>query len=463
MRLARLRGPLVVWGLFLATSALIAVATASCAHSAAPANVTGDDAGDGDATPTFGQDDAFSPTGPCVKLQCQRVDCGGTAKTSIHGVVHTGARIEPDPIYNAIVYIPNEAPAPFPPGAICDHCGVITSGKPVSAAVTGADGSFTLEDVPAGTDIPLVIQLGKWRRQVVISTVAACERNELPNELTRFPRNRMEGDIPRIAIATGYIDPIECVLRKMGIDDDEFTPPGADGRVHMFDNDGARLGAGTPAHQLWDDSEALKRYDMVLLPCEGNESIKTPQATQNIIDYTALGGRVMTSHYGYVWIARAQMPFPSSADWRTNQGALDTPLVAMIDRGFPKGQAMADWLRKVGASDVFGQIAIESPRHDLGVARNGSQRWIFAREDPTTVLHMTFNTPIGAADGAQCGRVVYSDFHVSPQTIGSTAPFPSECVESAITPTERVLEFMLLDLETCIQNDNEYPKPPPAR
>ena len=459
MRLARRRG-LLVWGPIFAASMLVVVATASCAHSGAPA--TG--SSDADATPSFGSDDAMVPTAPCVNLQCKRVDCGSAPKTSIRGVVHTGAKLDPDPVYNAIVYIPNETPAPFAVGVMCDHCGVITSGKPVSAAITAADGSFTLDDVPVGTDIPLVIQLGKWRRQVVISTVTACTRNELVDELTRFPRNRTEGDIPRIAVATGFIDPFECVLRSMGIDDAEFTPPTADGRVHVFDADGARVGPGTPsADQLWSDLATLKRYDMVLLPCEGHEDIKTPEATQNIIDYTAVGGRVMTSHYGYVWIAHAQMPFPSSADWSTNQGALATPLIAAIDRSFPKGQAMADWLRAVGASEVFGQIDIDEPRHDLGAARNGSRRWISAKEDPTTVLHLTFNTPIGSNDAAQCGRVVYSDFHVATHAAVASAPFPSECLDGPLTPTERVLEFMLLDLQTCIQNDDEYPKSPPAR
>lgn len=458
MRLFRLAELIAPVALFAAALAL--TTTASCAHASSSASA--DDAGD--ETPTFGSGDGSAPAGPCVNLQCKRVDCGGAPKTSIHGVVVNGARVDPDPIYNAIVYIPNEKPEPFSDAVVCDHCGVITSGKPVAAAVTAADGSFTLVDVPVGADVPLVIQLGKWRRQVVIPTVQACTQNEIDTTLTRFPRNRTEGDIPRIAIATGFIDPLECVLRKMGIDDSEFTPPSGGGRVHMYDSDGARVGPGTPpADQLWSRLDTLKQYDMVLLPCEGNEAIKDPAFTQNMIDYSAVGGRVMTSHYGYVWIAHAQAPFPSTADWTINAGPLDSPLLAMIDRGFPKGQAMADWLRNVGASDVFGSIAIDQPRHDLGVPRNGSQRWIYTREDPKTVLHMSFNTPIGKSADAQCGRVVYSDFHVSTSEVVATSPFPSECIDGPLTATERVLEFMLFDLQTCIQDDNEYPKPPPAR
>jgi len=456
MRLSPPRG--LAW-VPIALAATVVV-TASCARSTS-GNGDGRDAGD-QIPPPFGNDGG-NAAGPCVNLQCKRVDCGGAATTSIIGRVVTGAKIDPDPVYNAIVYIPNETPQPFDDSVVCDHCGVITSGKPVAAAVTGADGSFTLVDVPVGENIPLVVQLGKWRRQTVIPSVTACKQNYIDTPLTRLPRNRSEGDIPRIAIATGYIDPIECVLRKMGIEDGEFTGPLEDGRVHIYDDDGSKVPGALPAAQLWGSVDTLKRYDMVLLPCEGSEKLKTPEATQNIIDYTTVGGRVMSSHYGYVWIARAQTPFPQTGDWNPNQAELDQPMNALIDRSFPKGQAMADWLRFVKASDTLGQIVIDQPRHDLGLPRNGSFRWVYAPKDPSTVLHMTFNTPIGAAPAAQCGRVVYSDFHVTPTEAYSTPPFPTECYEGPLLATERVLEFMLFDLETCIQDDSEYPKPPPAR
>jgi hypothetical protein len=71
----------------------------------------------------------------------------------------------------------------------------------------------------------------------------------------------------------------------------------------------------------------------------------------------------------------------------------------------------------------------------------------------------TFNTPIGAMNTAQCGRGLYTDFHVTPNTAGGgtlqgthTLLFPAECgPRSPMTPQEKVLEFLLFDLGACVQ------------
>ena len=457
MRLAHSAKSLVAGG-FALSAACIAVA--SCAGDGSVRGFVNGDAPD--ATPSFGED--ASNIEGCVNLQCQRVDCGAAPKTSIHGVVVTPSWHRPDPLYNAVVYIPNEKVEPFAPGVACDQCGAITSGAPVAAAVSAADGSFTLNDVPVGKDIPLVVQIGRWRRQVTIPSVDACKVNVLDRELTRLPRNRGQGDIPRIALATGSVDPIECVLRKIGIDDSEFSAPSGVGRVHLYQQNGAVLtGSGARGQDLWSDLEKLKTYDMVLLPCEGGVFPKSLAATQNMIDYTTLGGRMMTSHYGAVWIADAPAPFPTTADWTPDSKQVEGPLLTKIDRSFPKGEALAAWLVATGASNVLGQVSLDNPRHDVGMPRNGTQGWMYAASDATALLHLTFNTPVGKSADQQCGRVVYSDFHVASRESFPADVFPTECDSTPMTSSERMLEFMLFDLATCIQDGNEYPKPPPSR
>ena len=93
---------------------------------------------------------------------------------------------------------------------------------------TAVDGTFTLTNVPVGSNIPLVIVAGRWRRQIVVPGTASCADTTFS---TRMPQNQTEGDIPKFAIATGSADAVECVLRKVGIPDAEFTNPTGTGRI----------------------------------------------------------------------------------------------------------------------------------------------------------------------------------------------------------------------------------------
>ncbi len=395
-------------------------------------------------------------TTTCTNLCLRRATCTGTATTTISGTVVTPALTAPDPLYNAVVYIPNAPVAAFTPGVSCDRCGSPTSGSPVVSAVTGPDGRFVLRDVPVGANIPLVIQLGRWRRQVTITNVAPCVDNPLSTALTRLPRNRTEGDIPLMAMVTGNVDALECVLRKIGVSDSEFTIPSAGGRVQFYVANGATMGRTTPAATaLYNDPAALARYDMVLFACEGSEINKPAAAQRNVINYANAGGRVFATHYSYTWLYNIA-PWSSIATWRVGQARPGNPLTGIIDTSFPRGAAFAQWLRLVGASTGTNQISIVDPRHDVDAVVAPTARWIYSTT-PSTVQHLTFNTPVGAAADAQCGRVLFSDFHVSGATTGGRT-FPTECSNTPLTAQEKVLEFMLFDLASCVAPD--MPRPP---
>ncbi len=404
--------------------------------------------------------------GACEGLQCQVAVCPGGGTTRITGKVYDPAGNVP--LYNAIVYVPNKPLKPFTPGPSCDSCGALVSGNPVAITISGADGAFTLDGVPAGTDIPLVVQIGKWRRLVTLPAITACQTTALTDAgITRLPRNRTEGDMPQIAISSGNADAFECLLRKMGIADSEVTSPANGGRVHFYRQNGLNLNPSAPAGStLWTDAGTLMGYDVVILPCEGNANNKPAAAVQNMVSYANAGGRVFATHYSYVW---TQPGWPQAATWQPGLPDLfNTTFTVTADQSFPKGQAFAQWLLNVGASTDAGFLDVRESRHDVVSVNTGSTRWLYgdipASNPSGSIQHLTFNTPFLDAGttlegGAkpQCGRVVFSDFHVTAGATDGGNRFPDTCANGALTAQEKALEFMLFDLSACVQDDKTAP------
>src|SRR5262245_48348463 len=126
------------------------------------------------------------------------------------------------PLYNVTVYVPQTAPGPFVEGVQCTHCSTDLPGGVVTKATSDTDGYFKLENVPPGTDVPVIITTGKWRRQLTVPYVAQCVDTPVQDGVFRLPKNRAEGDIPRIAMVTGGCDGLACILSKMGVSASEF-------------------------------------------------------------------------------------------------------------------------------------------------------------------------------------------------------------------------------------------------
>lgn len=55
--------------------------------------------------------------------------------------------------------------------------------------------------------------------------------------------------------------------------------------------------AAPASSTLYNDAAKLKNYDIVFLPCEGSPRDKAANADQNLVDYTAIGRRVFTTHF----------------------------------------------------------------------------------------------------------------------------------------------------------------------
>src|SRR6185436_1557109 len=88
-------------------------------------------------------------TGPCTNLKCNQTTCTqgsctqmactAGASTTISGTVFDPAGKVP--LYNVIVYVPNEPVPAFTEGASCDRCGQGIM-NPVTSTLTDTHGNF---------------------------------------------------------------------------------------------------------------------------------------------------------------------------------------------------------------------------------------------------------------------------------------------------------------------------------
>jgi hypothetical protein len=460
----------------------------------------------------------------CTNLCLKQVSCPNAGTTSVTGTVYAPNGV--DPLPNVLVYVPNGTVQAFNPGVSCDKCSAGVTGNPLVSATSGPDGTFTITNMPVGSNIPLVVQTGRWRVQGTIPSVTACGMTSLPKSLTTLPSTKAQGDIPHMAFATGAVDSLECVLRKVGVADSEFTTSSGSGRIHLYEGDGsvtipinprtsvtyqlggATAGAGTVSETtLVDNPTTLAQYDMLFFPCKGAAYARTGQEQTNIINYANNGGRIFTTHFSYVWLFN-DTPFSGTAQWDVGlcdpytannaTGACDPPdQTGFINTSFPKGLTLATWLRDIGASTTLGQIPIGTLKLDIcsgAVGGRGcsaaspsqcttagcgiispSQLWMNIDDSMIGAwpMHYTFNTPVSMPAASQCGRVLFDDFHVENTGYincppGNTNPgcvpastydnsygltFPAECAAGPMTPQEKLLEYMIFDLGSCVTPD----------
>ncbi len=417
----------------------------------------------------------------CEGLACFQFDCAakGAPPTTVSGTVY--APNGTLPLYGVDVYVPKTDPGPLPDGVQCDRCDKGLLGGAYTQARTDEAGHFVLENVPATSSVPLVIQTGKWRRQIVLPNVAPCEELALPMTDTRLPKDRTEGDIPKIAFSTGSADALECLPLKLGISPTEITTPGNGGRIQLYTN-AVSGGQGASTFQanwpggtggfgnsqtLWSNVDNLKPYDLVFLSCEGGQfpATKPQSSMQALHDYADLGGRVFMTHWHNIWIGGENGNLTHGlADWQAvatwNYGAPQSEATQLdvVDETVPKGMSFATWLLNVNASTVRGEIPISEPRYTCSAHdATKSERWVYvdpARSTPAgkvSVQDLMFTTPQNKLPEERCGKVVFSDMHVSSgSTSAPGTAYPGGCNTGPLTPQEKALAFMFFDIASCV-------------
>jgi hypothetical protein len=424
-----------------------------------------------------------------VNAQCINTACpGANAHTIVSGTVYDPAGNNPLP--GVAVYVPASLPLDtLPQRASCGDCNQLYKGTVLASDVTRPDGSFHIIDAPSGATIPIVVQAGKWRAQYT-TAVRDCDPNNVVPQKLRLPKSTADGpnaSLPDIAISTGGVDSLECLLTRIGVDPAEYTSGGGGtGHIHIFQGGGGGANIPGPTTQggsppapttLWPSAASMLAYDVVLLSCEGGEtSGANPTALQG---YLQGGGRAFLSHFHYKWLT--QSPLVQSGLGQFLAGTRDTlNITAVVDTSFAQGQAMHDWLALPQVAGLTsGELPIQQSRQNVASINDPPQKsWLNSAPSvsmpatPGLSQYFSFDVQVGQLT---CGRAVYSDLHVGAasgdygnslvktmSTQGGIVPIG--CNSTAkLSPQEAVLEYMLFDLSSCLTPVTQMKPPPQVR
>jgi len=387
------------------------------------------------------------------------VDAGGAPPAICNdgkGAIISGRVLSPGgqlPLAGVTVYVPSATLDPPPKGTGCFRCASAFGGVPIARAVTDADGRFELLRAPAGPHVPLVVQTGKWRRSLELDVVA-CQDNPVAEEKTRLPGKRSEGYLPSMALVTGGEDTLECLLRKLGIDDSEFSYRTDDGRVRLYQGKGgvAKLagvaGSELPAaDKLWSDPEKLSAFDLVLLGSEVDQNTAAkPQAARDAIHgYVSAGGRLLVQHFQNYFLSAGPSDVASVATY-VAAADLPEPTTVTVDEGSARGQALAASLLAADPQATRGALAVGSGRNSVAAVHAPALRLLYSTT-PASVQAFSLDLPVGG-DELACGRVVETELLTG---AGDTsADFPDGCGSTGLSAQERALAYLIFDLGACL-------------
>jgi hypothetical protein len=278
--------------------------------------------------------------------------------------------------------------------------------------------------------------------------------------------------IPLMALITGNVDGMECVMRKMGVEDGQFSAAGGSGRIRFYRDNGASIGATTPPFsQLVSSQAEVDQYDALIFPCRGQAHDRTAAQKQLILDvptntqaYVNKGGRAFFTHFSYSWLYATdpsnQLPWLSTTNTGNVDGThWDTNIAVQVNTTFPRGLIFSQWLGlpSVGALSAAAppQIQVLEARENLHTPLNvpitTAQEWLTTYGiTPSAALHMTFDAPWGLPPAEQCGRVLWSGFHVTADVNTGSATFPDECTNATFSAQEKVLAYMMFDMTSCL-------------
>jgi hypothetical protein len=280
-------------------------------------------------------------------------------------------------------------------------------------------------------------------------------------------------DIPAIAISQDNYDPLECLVKKIGVADTEIKAGTGAHRIHLYRLNGMTTATGTPppSDDLWDGTVNIgAQYSALLFGCENTAMSSMGNTAKNrLAAFANNGGRVfMTDLPVYT------MMNPGPWSWAgTGYGSVgvSVPAKGRIETASAAQQLFRDWMAANIPVPFFGAgfVRVDQPYYRIGNVTSSAVEWIRGQTNNNWgtgnyVLSTTFETPQNGA----CGRVVYNAMHTSAGRVTGGVPtssarkFPTDCnMGPGLTEEEKALEFQFFQLTACSINTPPPPAPPP--
>jgi len=406
--------------------------------------------------------DLYVPTGDRGNPGVGQPKCALNSKATITGRVT--APNQADPVPGAAVYIPSNMPELFPAEVKCEVCANPGSnGNRMYTTVTSYDGRFTLSGVCPGK-YWFVMQNGRFRRAIQIN-VPKAGNVKITAGQSRLPRKNREFTIhdavPKIAVATGDYDKMECVLRKMGLDTSAY---------HLYE--GAKLLKNKALNKTLADLvknyNLLKTYNIVFINCSDNTfetQLKSSLVQQNLKKYVSSGGRLYVTDWSYDWIEQLPdlakfidfEPGASGASPEAQNAA------ALGKNGLKiyadiKDSKLAKWLGQFSGAIqngkslishfLTGWVIMKSVSKEVKTWVTGVIRSTNGAIQGSRPLTVTFNYN-------NCGKALFSSYHTEGRDDELKGwppvakPFPQYCA-GKFSPQDRILEYLIFDIANCV-------------
>lgn len=386
--------------------------------------------GEGDRVDMGGDgDDRDDTAGPCA-----------AADTVLRGTVTFPSGELP--VAGALVYVPI-GDADVPHAGECGEC--VDEGALLAHAETAADGSFTLVGLPEGENT-IVVEKGRFRRVSTVEVVA-CEDNVVDDEDVRLPASSDEGEVPRIAVVTGYFDRMEDVLAKLGLDDDAVALFAGE-TTEIF---GVDLPGAEPIGALLRDPDRLATFDIVFINCgalawdeRGPGELTTDEdVSANLRAFVEGGGRLYVTDLSYDLLEGS---FPSLVDYYGAGAGLG---------GSPEPDGAADWGEDIPAMTATVEddglrdwLAATGDGGDEITVRGLLRGWamIDGVDDGLARVWVSGESPergrpLTVTFEAGCGRALFTSYHTVEE---------EEIRGSEWTAQEKILAYLVLEIGVCI-------------